>query len=114
VVISVRRLVDVFRKFLVVDWLEPSKFADAQAGWAVRRTWPGRGDHEFVCWRPTKAKAARAKAADAAFWFEGPIWPTLDLLPMSLGEFRYHARLKGCTRTDCTLAQQLACGVLAS
>jgi len=91
-------------------WLMRPRYLPSTVGWAVRRTWLPRGDHEFVLWRLTKAKALRAAAADAAYWHYGPIRPVLHVVLISLAEFEQHRGRRFCTATDCTLAQRLAGG----
>ena len=73
----------------------------ASVVWAVRRDWP-TGDHEFVDARASAARAARALAADRAYWRRGPLRPRLSMVRISGHDFDLHATARrGCRAPDC-------------
>jgi hypothetical protein len=64
-----------------------ARYLPTTIGWAVRRSWHW-GEHEFVCWRATLAKARRAVSADVAHWSSRPIRPRHHLVQISWAEYR--------------------------
>jgi len=69
--------------------------------WTVRRAWPDSA-HQFISPRRDSKTALRALEAHAWYWRRGPIRPFLTLVPMTLAEFRAHARGEyWCRSTSC-------------
>jgi hypothetical protein len=85
-----------------------------QAGWAIRRDWPGTG-HDFVALGLDPAKAQQWCARDAAYWRRGPVRPTHSLVQISERDFRLHHRHRLlCKAPDCPSAAAASADALVT
>jgi hypothetical protein len=74
-----------------------------QSGFAVRRDWGFRGEHDILDWRRAVEQANRRLAADRNFWRRSPVRPTgWSVVEVSRRDVELHGRRRrGCTSPDC-------------
>jgi hypothetical protein len=74
-----------------------------QSGFAVRRDWGFRGEHELFDWRSTLDAASLRLAADRNYWRRSPVRPTgWSVVEISRRDVVLHGRgRRGCKSPDC-------------
>lgn len=82
----------------------PARSTDDQHGLSVHRIWPCGCACEFVAWRPKRASALLVRAFDPAYWSEGSIRLTRQVVPVGRADVARHTASEPCTFDDCVFA----------